>query len=141
MIQDMSDELISRNEVIALLAKHPQLKNDVYELSPVAPKIICTVADGMVEKASANYPAEVYILDYDTECTDRSRCIDFGGEMAARIEAVVCRDPDYVEAILETPTLADDIDDDDDIWECPNCGNTDQDGGDECIDCQQPIGG
>lgn len=25
------------------------------------------------------------------------------------------------------------------IWTCPNCGNTDQDGSDICIDCKQPM--
>lgn len=96
----MNNDLISR---AALLLVLPENLHGIIQKAPsIKPSVVCNITGGMLQGASADYPVDVYTLDFDVN-GDRYVMIDgseaYLGQEGALIE------PEFVRQVIEAEEI------------------------------------
>ena len=100
----MSD-LISREAALAAIPS--SVFHVIRDLPAVVPQVVCNITGGLLQGASADYPVDVYALDFDVRDEGPEELIMVPGDnVEARLgQEGALVDPGWVKAVVASPTL------------------------------------
>lgn len=104
----MSD-LISRQALLKALvdvSARPSSISAVHAAPAITPQVVCNITGGVLQGASADYPVDVYALDFDYNGEGRDEAIEIDGSEAWRHQDAAAVEPEWVKSVIDAPTLA-----------------------------------
>jgi hypothetical protein len=74
---------------------------------PIKPQVVVNISGGLNQGSSADYPVEVYTLDFDTKdgISDDSTGVEIDGEHAYVGGSSADLDPEFVRSVIEAPRI------------------------------------
>lgn len=83
------------------------------EMDDVRTQIVANMSGGVLQGASCNFPnVELYVLDFeDVPHDDLERVIEIDGSEAYLSQMVCEHEPDFIQKVVEAPTLAEETSD------------------------------
>lgn len=106
------------------------VQSAIEALPTIKPQVVANITGGLLQGATSDHPVDVYTLDFDYDGENPEGAIaDPDGDEAWFGQTSAEVDPAWVQKILDAPNLAEED------AECVRCGNTLNDGSDQCVDC------
>lgn len=96
----MSD-LISRSALLAAVQAGEHTTDTIVQIEAapsIKPQVVANITGGVLQGASADYPVDVYVLDFD--CNDDAG-IEIDGDTAWLGQHSAKIEPDFVQRVIE----------------------------------------
>lgn len=104
----MKRDLIDRHALLSRLNGYPEARGIVADQPAITPQVVANISGGVLQGASANYPVDIYTLDFDDVPYDNDEhVIEVEGSEAELGQCAALVDPDFVRHVINAPTRAD----------------------------------
>lgn len=72
----------------------------------VKPQVVVNMSGGLLQGASADYPVDIYVLDFDLDCVaNEDEGIEVDGSLSSFGQQSAEVDPDFVRRVIEAPAV------------------------------------
>lgn len=100
---EVPDTVVDADEIEEFLEK----------AEPTRIAIVANITGGVLQGASCNYPGvELYTLDFEHDGADDSELIEIDGDTAICSSDNPAHDPEFVQRVIDAPTLDEEEDED-----------------------------